>query len=88
MSGTKVECSRDVRLRGNRMAIDGEWIDRAAKRAAGRAGRWSTQPRICDRQGARDGGFDGPSEMMLDQAGRVSRLAKDIESCKDDVEAR
>jgi hypothetical protein len=39
MSGTKVECRRDLRVRGNRMTIDGRCIDRAAKRAdwAGRA---------------------------------------------------
>jgi hypothetical protein len=70
------------------MTIDGRCIDRAAKRAdwAGRALEHAAED--LREAGTGDGGFDGLSEMVLDQAGRVSRLAKDIESRKDDVEAR
>jgi hypothetical protein len=88
MPSTKVEFSRDLRVRGNRMATDGAWIDRAAKRTdwAGRALEHAAED--LREAGAGDGGFDGLSEMVLEQAARVSRLAKDIESRKDDVEAR
>lgn len=87
MSGTKVEPTRDFAVRGNRLTIDGERIDRAAKRAdwAGRALEHAAED--LREAGAEDGGFEGLTEMVLDHAGRVSRLAKDIESRKDDLES-
>jgi hypothetical protein len=69
------------------MTIDCERVDRAAKRAdwAG----WALEHAADDLReaGGGEGGFDGLTEMVLDQAGRVSRLAQDIESRKDDLEA-
>jgi hypothetical protein len=87
MSGTKVEPTRDLAVRGNRMTVDGERLDRAAKRAdwAGRALEHAAED--LREAGAEDGGFEGLTEMALDHAGRVSRLAKDIESRKDDLES-
>jgi hypothetical protein len=87
MSGTGVEPSRDVPVRATRTTIDVERIDRAAKRAdwAGRALEYAAED-LRDACAA-DGGFEGLTEMALDQAGRVSRLAEDIESRKDDLEA-
>jgi hypothetical protein len=87
MSGTNVELSRDLPVRGNRITIDGARIDRAAKRAdwAGRALAYAAEDL---RDGsAGDGGFEGLTEMVLEHAGRASRLAEDIESRKDDLEA-
>jgi hypothetical protein len=62
-------------------------IGRAAERAnwAGRALEHAAED--LREAGAGNEGFDGLSEMVLDQAGRVSRLAKDIESRKDDLDA-
>jgi hypothetical protein len=87
MSGTKVEPSRDLLLRGNRITIDGARIDRAAKRAdwAGRALEYAAED--LQEGSAGDGGFEGLTELVLDQAGRALRLAEDIESRKDDLEA-
>jgi hypothetical protein len=87
MSGTKVEPTRDLAVRGDRMTVDVERIDRAAKRAdwAGRALEHAAED--LREAGAEDGGFEGLTEMTLDHAGRVSRLAKDIESRKDDLES-
>jgi hypothetical protein len=64
--------------------MNDEWIDRAAKRAdwAGRALERAAED--LREAGARDGGFDGLTEMVLEQAGHVSRLAEDIESRRDD----
>ena len=87
MSGTKVEPTRDVPVRANRMTVDVERLDRAAKRAdwAGRALEYAADD--LREAAAGDGGFEGLTETALDQAGRVSRLAEDIESRKDDLEA-
>ena len=66
------------------MTIDGERVDRAAKRAdwAGRALESAAED--LQEAGGPDGGFEGLTEMVLDQAARVSRLSQDIESRRDD----
>ena len=84
MVGTKVDSSRGFDVPTHRLAIDGERIDRAAKRAewAGRALEHAAEDLRA--AGASDGGIDALAEMVLDQAGFVSRLARDIKSRKDD----
>ncbi len=67
------------------MTVDRERIDRAAKRAdwAGRALKNAAED--LQDAGAWNAGLEGLTEMVFEQAGRVSRLAKDIESRKEDA---
>jgi len=84
VAGSRAEHRRDPPVRGSRQAADGERIDRAAKSAdwAGRALKYAAEDlREAD---TTDGSLEGLTEVVLEEAGRVSSLAEDIESRKDD----
>ena len=86
MSGSRAERIRKPAPRGSRAASGGEWAGRAAKRTdwAGRALERAAED--LREAGARSGGFEGLTEIVLEQAGRVSRLAEDIDRRKDDLD--
>lgn len=88
MSGTKIDRVRDLRRRQNHATPAGDRIDRMAMRTewAGRALEHAGED--LREAGVGDGALEGLTEVVLDQAGRVSRLAKDIESRQQDVEGK